>query len=41
MSNMNLDTASEYVLMHLKAIFNDGELAEKATAKDFLAVRQG
>ena len=38
---MNLDTAPEYVLRQLKAIFNDGELAEKATAKDFLAVRQG
>tara|TARA_Y100000815_G_scaffold76543_1_gene65514 strand:+ start:566 stop:682 length:117 start_codon:yes stop_codon:yes gene_type:complete len=38
---MNLDTAPEYVLGHLKAIFNDGELAEQATAKDFLAVRQG
>ena len=26
--------------MHLKNIFNDGELAEPATTKDFLVVRQ-
>tara|TARA_B100000965_G_scaffold377080_1_gene370844 strand:- start:381 stop:497 length:117 start_codon:yes stop_codon:yes gene_type:complete len=38
---MNLDTAPEYVLRQLKAIFNDGELDEKSTTKDFLAVRQG
>ena len=31
----------KYVVMHLKAIFNDGELDEKATVKGFLAVRQG
>tara|TARA_Y100001001_G_scaffold74009_1_gene71952 strand:- start:279 stop:650 length:372 start_codon:yes stop_codon:yes gene_type:complete len=28
------------MLMHLTAIFNDDELAEQATTKDFLAVRQ-
>lgn len=34
------DTTPENVLMHLKNIFNDGELAEPATTKDFLVVRQ-
>ena len=34
------DTTPENVLMHLKNIFNDEELAEQATTKDFLVVRQ-
>lgn len=34
------DTTPENVLMHLKNIFKDGELAEQATTKDFLVVRQ-
>lgn len=34
------DTTSENILMHLKNIFNDEELAEQATTKDFLVVRQ-
>lgn len=34
------DTTPENVLMHLKKIFKDGELAEQATTKDFLVVRQ-
>nr|WP_322940326.1 virulence protein RhuM/Fic/DOC family protein [Pseudomonas sp. s4] len=34
------DTTPENVLMHLKNIFNDGELVEQATTKDFLVVRQ-
>lgn len=34
------DTTPENVLMHLKNIFNEGELAEPATTKDFLVVRQ-
>jgi prophage maintenance system killer protein len=34
------ETTPENVLMHLKNIFNDEELAEEATAKDFLVVRQ-
>lgn len=33
------DTTSENILMHLKNIFRDAELAESATAKDFLAVQ--
>ncbi len=33
------DTTPENVLMHLKNIFQDGELLEQATAKDFLAVQ--
>lgn len=33
------DTTPENVLMHLRNIFNDDELDEKATTKDFLAVR--
>lgn len=33
-------TTPENVLMHLRNIFHDGELAEAATTKDFLAVRQ-
>ncbi|MDA8082626.1 MAG: virulence protein RhuM/Fic/DOC family protein [Nitrospiraceae bacterium] len=33
------DTTPENVLIHLKNIFKDGELAEEATAKDFLAVQ--
>ena len=33
-------TTSENVLMHLKNIFQDNELEEVATAKDFLVVRQ-
>jgi hypothetical protein len=33
------DTSPENVLMHLKNIFKEGELAEVATAKDFLAVQ--
>lgn len=32
-------TTPENVLMHLRNIFNDQELDESATAKDFLAVR--
>ncbi len=34
-----LDTTPENVLMHLKKIYNAGELKEDATAKDFLVVR--
>ncbi len=34
------DTTPENVLMHLKNIFNDGELAEPSTTKNFLVVRQ-
>ncbi|MGQ7241832.1 RhuM family protein [Salinicola sp. V024] len=34
------ETTPENVLMHLKNIFNDEELAEKATTKGFLLVRQ-
>lgn len=34
------DTTPENVLMHLKNIFRDEELAEQATTKDFLVVRQ-
>ena len=34
------DTTPENVLMHLKNIFKDDELAEQATTKDFLVVRQ-
>ena len=33
------ETTPENVLMHLKNIFQDGELLEQATAKDFLAVQ--
>jgi prophage maintenance system killer protein len=33
------DTSPENVLMHLKNVFKEGELAEAATAKDFLAVQ--
>lgn len=33
-------TTPENVLMHLKNIFSEGELDEKATTKDFLVVRQ-
>lgn len=33
-------TTPENVLMHLKNIFSDGELEEKATTKDFLVVQQ-
>ena len=33
------DTTPENVLMHLKNIFKDKELREKATTKDFLAVQ--
>ncbi|WP_417686381.1 RhuM family protein [Pseudidiomarina gelatinasegens] len=33
-------TTPENVLMHLKNIFSDGELDEKATTKNFLVVRQ-
>ncbi|MCC6967823.1 MAG: hypothetical protein IT391_16240 [Nitrospira sp.] len=33
------DTTPENVLMHLKNIFQDEELREAATAKDFLAVQ--
>jgi prophage maintenance system killer protein len=33
------DTTPENVLMHLKNIYSDEELAEAATAKDFLAVQ--
>jgi prophage maintenance system killer protein len=33
------DTTPENILMHLKNIFRDAELAESATAKDFLAVQ--
>lgn len=33
------DTSPENVLMHLKNIFKEGELAEAATAQDFLAVQ--
>lgn len=34
------DTTPENVLMHLKNIYKDGELAEQTTTKDFLVVRQ-
>ena len=34
------DTTPENILMHLKNIFKEGELAEKATSKDFLVVQQ-
>ena len=34
------ETTPENVLIHLKNIFNDEELAEEATAKDFLVVRE-
>ncbi|MCK0769739.1 virulence protein RhuM/Fic/DOC family protein [Chromohalobacter canadensis] len=34
------ETTPENVLMHLKNIFSDEELAEEATTKDFLVVRQ-
>jgi hypothetical protein len=34
-----VDTTPENVLMHLKNIFQDEELGEVATAKDFLAVQ--
>ncbi|REC95571.1 virulence protein RhuM/Fic/DOC family protein [Kushneria indalinina] len=34
------DTTPENVLMHLKNIYRDEELAEEATTKDFLVVRQ-
>lgn len=34
------DTMPENVLMHLKNVFNDEELIEDATTKDFLVVRQ-
>lgn len=34
------DTTPENVLMHLRNIFKDEELAEPATTKDFLVVRQ-
>ncbi|MFZ1319338.1 MAG: hypothetical protein WAQ56_08520 [Candidatus Nitrotoga sp.] len=33
------DTTPENILMHLKNIFQGVELAESATAKDFLAVQ--
>ncbi|MDX8413361.1 MAG: RhuM family protein [Mariprofundales bacterium] len=33
-------TTPENILMHLKNIYHDGELAETATTKDFLLVRQ-
>jgi len=33
-------TTPENVLMHLKNVFKDEELEERATTKDFLAVRQ-
>lgn len=33
------DTMPENILMHLKSIFRDAELAESATAKDFLVVQ--
>lgn len=33
------DTTPENILMHLKNIFRDAELAESATTKDFLAVQ--
>ena len=33
-------TTSENVLMHLRNIFNDEELAEQATTKEFLVVRE-
>ena len=33
------DTTPENVLMHLKNIFQDGELPEQSTTKDFLAVQ--
>ena len=34
------ETTPENVLMHLRNIYQDGELEEPATTKDFLAVRQ-
>ncbi len=33
------DTTPENVLMHLRNVFDDGELEEAATAKDFLVVQ--
>jgi hypothetical protein len=33
------DTTPENILMHLKNIFRDAELAESATTKDFLVVQ--
>ena len=33
-------TTQENILMHLKNIYQEGELNEKATTKDFLVVRQ-
>lgn len=33
------DTTPENVLIHLKNIFQDGELLEQVTTKDFLAVQ--
>jgi len=33
-------TTPENILMHLKNIFQEGELDQKATTKDFLVVRQ-
>ncbi len=34
------DTTPENVLMHLKNIFQDNELEESSTTKEFLVVRQ-
>ena len=33
-------TTPENVLMHLKNIYNEGELEQNSTSKDFLVVRQ-
>jgi len=33
------ETTPENVLMHLKNVYGEGELAEPSTTKDFLAVR--
>ena len=34
------DTTPENILIHLKNIFKEGELEERATSKDFLVVQQ-
>jgi hypothetical protein len=35
-----LDTSPQNVTIHLKSIYEEGELAEEATCKDYLQVRQ-
>jgi len=39
MANL-FDTSPQNITMHLKSIFSEGELDEKATSKDFLQVQQ-